>query len=417
MTNTAKTLYNSMSETPTYVYNGILLLMSLAFVISDWRVYNLSMGIFFMMLALILILFCGRVHLERADKIAFGLPIFFLAVSSILTYFFNDYWLNIRIVLVSSAIFSFFLVTTIFFVRFIIQHKLAGKLLWINNILTVILIVLGIVITLSIYNNDFTLARFAWTFTRQDYQSYIFGGNSDIVRTRSIFSEPAHMGFYLNSIFLANLKYNAKNQMYFLPVITLGIIITLSYSMILIHCLVILIFVLQYIVRQRLKWKWSYLVFILPVIIIIIYFRDFLNETIIDRSINIITGEDGSAYSRIIESWMYVNRSRILFGNGIGHTPPITNNFAYALSEFGLIGFVPFVAFALYLIKKSFLAGTLFVLMNFSKGGYLTPAFWIFTLIILVYTNQTNQAYSNGKEQVNVRHVSNFNQRSDHSTY
>lgn len=403
MTNTMYTRSNRQSV----FYSFILLLISLSFVISDWQIYNLSMGIFFAMTAFIAVLFGGKVKVGITDSVAAGIPLALLALASLLTYLFNDYWLNLRIVMISSAIFIFLLMTTVIFVRFIIQYDLKEKLLLINNVLAVFLIVLGVLITLSIYNDDFTLARFVWTFTRQDYQSYFFGGNSDIVRTRSVFSEPAHMGFYLNSLFFANLQFKVKKQLLFLPIITLGILTTLSYSMILIHGLLIVVYLGRYIAKHQINWKWSYLLLSLPLIFAVIYFREFLYETMIVRSINIISGEDGSAYNRIIESWMYVDRRRIWFGNGIGHTPPVTNNYAYALSEFGLVGFVPFVVFSFYVSKKSMLAGILFIAMNFSRGGYLTPAFWIFVLIIMIYSDQKDQPYSNGKEYINVRHVSN----------
>ncbi|MFO8069864.1 MAG: hypothetical protein R6U02_07860 [Alkalibacterium sp.] len=255
-----------------------------------------------------------------------------------------------------------------------------------SNVFAVITVMVGLAITLSIYLDNFELPNLIWTFTRQDSRSYYFAGNEAIVRTRSFFSEPAHLGYYLNIIFFSNVFYHrAKTKKTVLFILALGIMLTLSYSMIIIFTVTCLTLVISRIINGNFSWSYWYLAVVFMLGSIMLYFWDFIDVTIIERTKDIISGEDGSANIRLLGTWIYVDKERLLYGNGIGHTPPITNIYAYVMSDFGLIGFIPYIGLSAYVILNSIPAAILFITMNMAKGGYLNPAFWLFLLFVFLY--------------------------------
>ncbi|WP_423188915.1 hypothetical protein ACO1PF_10025 [Alkalibacterium sp. f15] len=254
-----------------------------------------------------------------------------------------------------------------------------------NNYLAVLTILIGIIIIVAIYTDNHHISRFFWTYTRQDYRSYYYAGNDSIVRMRSIFSEPAHLGHYLNTIFFANLFFNKSKKGYILIILMLGILLTFSYSMIFIFLITGFSYLLVNTIKGNIKWTKKVWYLVIPMTLILAMLWDIIYVTIIERTINILSGMDGSAYNRIIESWIYVENERLIFGNGIGHTPPITNIYAYVISDFGLIGFIPYLGLTGYIILNSLTTGILFITMNMAKGGYLNPSFWLFLLFVFLY--------------------------------
>ena len=92
-----------------------------------------------------------------------------------------------------------------------------------------------------------------------------------------------------------------------------------------------------------------------------------------------------------VRSWNYVNKEHIFMGNGMGHTPEIWNIYAYVLSDLGLIAFILFCIFSVFLIIKNYKMGILFIVLNFQKGGYLSSAFWSYLLLLFIYINKNDQ--------------------------
>ena len=56
--------------------------------------------------------------------------------------------------------------------------------------------------------------------------------------------------------------------------------------------------------------------------------------------------------------------------------------YAYALSDFGIIGLLGLLAGTGIIFTFGLREGVFFTLMNISKGGYLNPLFWLFILVI-----------------------------------
>lgn len=382
----------SFNETKLYKYHPelwsyvIMSLISVAFLISDWAILYSSFGDFLLAAAIVLIFLFRKIHIEKKQMILLIMTFGIAALSFILSYLYNDYWFSLQRALLSTVKLIFYSVSLVIFYNYIKRNQLSVPFLKLNNILAVITVLVGIIITLYIYLDNFDLPHFVWTFTRQDSRSYFFAGNDAIVRTRSLFSEPAHLGYYLNIVFFSNVIYREiKTKKTVLFILIVGILLTLSYSMILIFIISWIILMINKIINGTFSWSYWYFVPIVFLGALIYYFWDFIDVAIIERTKSIISGEDGSANIRLLGSWMYVERDRLLMGNGIGHTPPVTNIYAYILSDFGLIGFIPYLGLTLYVILYSWPSSMFFIMMNMAKGGYLNPAFWLFLLFIFLY--------------------------------
>lgn len=391
-------------NSPAFWSQFVLILIAMAFLLSDWVVLNSSFGDFILAFGVIVLFLLGKVEITNKQFKIISLVIGVLLITIILSYSYNDYWISNKRILYSSIKLLFHLVCLIIFYNFIKDEKLEYSLLKTNNYLAIIAIITGVLITFLIYTNNFHIARFFWTFTRQDYRSYYYAGMGEIVRTRSIFSEPAHFGYYLNVLLFANLFVNKQKNIFMLSIIVLGVFVTLSYSMIFVLILFVLIYLIEKILKENFKLNKKYFILLLPLTGLVFYFWDFINITIIQRTINIISGADGSAYNRLFESWNFVEISRIIYGNGIGHTPPITNIFAYVLSDFGLVGFIPYITFTFFILTKNISLFVFFVTMNMSKGGYLNPAFWLFLLFIFIYglSDSISPERYSGRNNINV---------------
>lgn len=344
-----------------------------------------------MVVSLLIMAGLGKITITSKQFKLIATVISLILISTILLYLFKNDWINDKVIVLSLIKFTFYLGSLVLFYNFIVDNELKNVFLNINNYAAVIIILIGIIFTILIYLDNVELVREFWMFTRQDYKSYFYGGNADIIRTRSIFSEPAHLGFYLNVLFFSNVFYSKSKNSILLLIFAIGIFTTLSYSMILIFLFIGSIILFKRIYENKFFLNKWYLLLIIPISLLLVYFWEFVEVTIIKRTINIVNGIDGSAYNRIIESWTYVDPDRLLYGNGIGHTPPITNIYAYALSDFGLVVFIPLLIFSGILFLNSFPAALLFIALNVSKGGYLNPAFWLFLLFIYLYILKPNQ--------------------------
>ncbi|MCC5894498.1 MAG: hypothetical protein JJU16_03480 [Alkalibacterium sp.] len=359
-------------------------LISLAFILSDWIILYSSFGDFILAFTVFLFVILGQFTLTRKQIIFGSIPIIFLALNYILNVNFNDYWFDTTRALRSYLKISLYVLVILLVFSLVNREKLMKRFLAVSNVFAITTIIIGIVITLLIYLNREDVYNIAWTFTRTDTTSYLFNGNPNIVRTRSLFSEPAHLGYYLNTIFFANIFSTIKRNYWVLGALVIGILLTLSYSMIIILIATGITYFLSQLVKGEFKWQQWYGFAFIPFIIGIVYFWEFIDTAIIQRTLDIITGTDGSAYNRIFESWIYLENERIIFGNGIAHSPPITNIYAYLLTDFGLVGLIPYVIFTFYLLFMNVSVFVMFVLMNSAKGGYLNPAFWMFLLYVFV---------------------------------
>lgn len=366
------------------VWNSILgLLISLTFVLSDWGVFYSSFGDF--ILALVLVIMVG-LKLVKLTKIQVSILLFFLMtvmVTSTYSYLFYNHWFEVDRLVLSTLKILLYMGTLMLFFNHLRHHNLKFFFLKISNFTAVFVVLTAILIMAFIYFGFSNIYNTIWTFTRTDELSYTYG--SDLIRARGVFSEPAHLGYYLNTIFFANIFSNHKNKLSLLIILTIGIILTYSYSMIAIFIFTTGLIILLKITKEKYQWSSVHLVVIALFAGLLFFIKDFINVAIVERTVNILSGSDGSAYNRIFESWMWVDRDRLWFGNLIGHTPPITNIFAYVLSDFGLFGLIPYLMFTLSIAFSNFVAFVFFVGMNIAKGGYLNPAFWMMLLYLFLY--------------------------------
>lgn len=367
--------------------NIILFLLTLSLLVSDWlidliAVSEITMGV-------ILILVIGQ-RFSILKSINFNF--FILMLSYFIIHIGLHIYVNDDFVLKASI---YGLAKIVFFSVFInlmyvyIKHnKLESRFLKFLNVGAIIAIVLGLYITLVLITKVDLPYEFFWRFTRTSPFSYEFQGNSDIIRTRSVFSEPAHFGYFLNIVLSLNLftKYRKNISYHFVYIIVAGIIATLSYASISVMTVLLSFKLITLVKNKKIDFsKYKGILLILIAVLAAYILRDFLYETVVDRTINIVQGTDESAYNRLFNSWEYVDKDNILLGNGIGHTPSVQNIYAYFISDLGLIPFLGIVIFSVILCRCNSGMGILFILLNFQKGGYLSPIFSLFILILFVY--------------------------------
>jgi len=373
-----------------------LILIALAFVLGDWT-FNYFSFAEFILIGIIPILFIlGQIRINFIQLKLLLIVISLIFMNSLLRLIMGIEPFYTRIIVQASIKLIFYLFVVACLYNYIKRNKFEDKFLAINNFLSVVVIVIGIYIVVSIYNEHEYPYRLLWTFTRQDYKSYYFSGQSDFIRMRSIFSEPAHLGHYLMIILTSNLMYKKidMKRAIFLTVVSLGVFLTFSYSMVFTLLVIIGLYFIKNIDIKTINKKYIITIGLILTGILFI-FSSYIYETLIMRTLNIITGVDTSGFNRLVESWAYVDSSRWWIGNGINHTPVITNNFAYMLSDLGIFGFIPFILFTVWTIRKSVLMGILFILLNISRGGYLGPSLWFLVLFILIYND--NHSHSDKK--------------------
>lgn len=377
------------SESAYYKKNPVLwnilliIMISLSFILSDWSILYSSFGDFILALTLALMLVLKVAIIGKKQILLMLIPFVIVLITSTYSYFFYNHWFEVDRLVLSSAKIGLYMTTLIIFYNHIIFKNLKWQFLKISNVIAVLMVLLSIVIMFLIYYGHSEIYNTIWTFTRTDELSYTYGSN--LIRARGLFSEPAHLGYYLNTLFFANIFSSFKKQKFVLIILTIGIILTFSYSMIAIYASTGSIYILKVLIKGKFKWSPLYLLVFVVISGLFFMLKDYLNEAIVQRTINIIQGADGSAYNRIFESWMWVDRERLLFGNLIGHTPPITNIFAYFLSDFGLFGLIPYLIFTVFVAFNNFAGFIFFVGMNVAKGGYLNPAFSLMLLYLIMF--------------------------------
>lgn len=376
-----------------------LIFIALAFVLSDWTLYYFSFAEFIFMGILPILFLLGQARISKTQGlIVLGL-VLLVIINNILQIFTGNETFDLRLAVFATIKLIFYLCVVTILYNYIRRNHFERTFLQVNNLFAIIVIIIGLYIMFSIYRDHEYSYRFFWTFTRQDYRSYYFSGNSDFIRVRSLFSEPAHLGYYLITILTANLLYNEVTikKSVILFILSIGVLLTFSYSMVITLLVILGIYLLKKLNFRNLKWNYFYWIFPIAIIGFAFIFRMYIYETFIQRTIQIFSGADYSALNRLFGSWSYVDRQSWWIGIGINHTPTIINNYAYMLSDMGLFGLIPFLIFTGWTTKKSIVFGTLFLLLNISRGGYLGPSLWFLILFILIYRHtQDPQRYKLG---------------------
>lgn len=363
----------------------IFSLISLAFLLSDWVMLHSSFGDFILLFVAFLFLLLGQIKFSKTQFYVALTPLLFMCLNYILNETFNDYWFDTTRAMLSYMKILLYVTIVLLVYSFVKRYNLATRFLQISNLFAIISIVIGLMITVMIYAGREDITNIIWTYTRTDTLSYYFNENPAVIRTRSLFSEPAHLGYYLNTVFFSNIFAKQKNNYIVLSILAAGILLTLSYGMIAVFLVTCAIYLVGRMIKGNFRWSNWYLTILVPLSLLILYFWEFINISVIQRTIAIISGADGSAYNRIVESWIYIENERLIFGNGVAHSPPITNIYAYLLTDFGLVGSIPYMLFSLYLFVINITGFVFFVMMNSAKGGYLNPAFWLFILYFFLF--------------------------------
>ncbi|GEN51438.1 hypothetical protein [Alkalibacterium pelagium] len=388
-----------------WINNLILILLAVSILVSDWMVGLIAMSEIFIGLILVLIAFKNFDYVKSLN---------YKFMSAVLIFFIIQFTYNLSVDMTFIFTRALYNVIKIFFYltfinllfNYIQQNKLEKQVLVMLNVTAIIALIIGIYITVSILFFDQLPYEFMWHFTRSDLHSYRFRGPGFIVRTRSIFSEPAHLGYFLNMVIGVNIFSKLKKSVPIWVTLTLiaGVILTLSYASIGVLGLMLLIKGLT--LKNKMEMvrnNWILLlVSLLFVGIVIFIFRENLYQTIIVRTSDILSGGDNSAFVRVINSWLYVTRETVLMGRGLGHTPPLQNIYAYFLSDMGIFSFLFSLIFTAFIVKNNVGLGLTFILLNFQKGGYLSPIFPILVLIFLTYSLnfKTKLSFKNRKEQI-----------------
>lgn len=387
MLNTRITRENSTPNlTQSILAYTIMISLSVAFVLSDWIYNNFTFSEYILVVVLTLLLLTLNFRLTNEQLLGILLTSGVLAAHIALQWFFNEAF-ELRIAIPGMIKLLFYIVSVSVIVNYIRLYNYEKSFLFINNIAAVITIILGLYITYALYQESRIPQEIFWRFTRRDIYSYYFESNPAIIRTRSLFSEPAHLGFYLNTLLVANLftSLRLKMRLFFVGALSIGILLTFSYSMIAILAVICMLKILQLLIKKQLIWSNWYLLIPIVVIILTIYNWEVVNTTLIQRTLAVLTGQDTSARMRLFDSWQYVTRDNIVLGNGIGHTPVVTNVYAYALSDFGIAGFSIAGAITAWIAIKNWQIGVVFILLNSAKGGYLSSSYWFMIMILVMY--------------------------------
>lgn len=381
------------------IHSTILTFVGISFLVSDWSFSLFSFGELILIPLLPVVFFLVMDAFKKKDWILLIAVGILMILHLSFQQFFNSEFM-IRPAIAASIKIAFFTTFIFSFFKYVIKFKLQRRFLIILNILGIVSIVIGTYIYIAIISEQLPF-EFLWKFTRIDEQSYFFRNTRYLVRMRSLFSEPAHFGFFLNTLLGINLLQNTKIKIpvFLNGLLLISILFTFSFSSIFIMLLILFIYIIKIIFTNVKSVKFNLLqsVIIIVTIGLIIYFTwDFIDIAIIQRTEEIVTGQDNSALERIFGSWEYINSNTIWLGNGFGNTPIIWNNFAYFLSDGGIILFILSILGTFYIMHINLGLGILLILMNFQRGGYLSPTFALFLVVILLYASQ----WENSRKQI-----------------
>lgn len=378
MRHTASKIYQLY---PTIFNTALIVLLVWVMILSDWSVLNVSFGDFLLVGIVLLLLSNVPIDFSKKQQWLFIISTSSIILITLLAYITGPADMNIKLLLFSNVKLMFYIGTVMMIYNYISSRGLKPKFVRVNTYMSLLVIAIGIVIIYLILTDQLDILHKIWHFTRIDDRSYHLG-SSEIIRMRSLFAEPAHLGFYLNISLYFVLKQRNKYWLVYTVLISIGIVLTLSYSMIMIGSWLIMSTIAKHVKLSQFKWDGRYLIVVAVMLLIALIFGEFLYEAIYIRTLNILSGEDGSAIARLMGSWQQIDSGHLLFGVGAAHSTNITNMYAYALSDFGIIGLLGLLAGTGIIFTFGLREGVFFTLMNISKGGYLNPLFWLFILVI-----------------------------------
>lgn len=378
MRHTASKIYQLY---PTIFNTALIVLLVWVMILSDWSVLNVSFGDFLLVGIVLLLLSNVPIDFSKKQQQLFIISTSSIILITLLAYITGPADMNIKLLLFSNVKLMFYIGAVMMIYNYISSRGLNPKFVRINTYMSLLVIAIGIVIIYLILTDQLDILHKIWHFTRIDDRSYHLG-SSEIIRMRSLFAEPAHLGFYLNISLYFVLKQRNKYWLVYTVLISIGIVLTLSYSMIMIGSWLIMSTIAKHVKLSQFKWDGRYLIVVAVMLLIALIFGEFLYEAIYIRTLNILSGEDGSAIARLMGSWQQIDSGHLLFGVGAAHSTNITNMYAYALSDFGIIGLVGLLTGTGIIFTFGLREGVFFTLMNISKGGYLNPLFWLFILVI-----------------------------------
>lgn len=378
MRHTASKIYQLY---PTIFNTALIVLLVWVMILSDWSVLNVSFGDFLLVGIVLLLLSNVPIDFSKKQQWLFIISTSSIILITLLAYITGPADMNIKLLLFSNVKLMFYIGTVMMIYNYISSRGLKPKFVRVNTYMSLLVIAIGIVIIYLILTDQLDILHKIWYFTRIDDRSYHLG-SSEIIRMRSLFAEPAHLGFYLNISLYFVLKQRNKYWLVYTVLISIGIVLTLSYSMIMIGSWLIMSTIAKHVKLSQFKWDGRYLIVVAVMLLIALIFGEFLYEAIYIRTLNILSGEDGSAIARLMGSWQQIDSAHLLFGVGAAHSTNITNMYAYALSDFGIIGLLGLLAGTGIIFTFGLREGIFFTLMNISKGGYLNPLFWLFILVI-----------------------------------
>lgn len=374
----------------------ILILVGVSCVVSDWMISLFTVSDFIFGIIFLLIVILSKIRLEKEDIIRLISLESFVVLINIINLLLNDSF-SLKVFTYNFIKFSFYCIVSLYLYKFFSEKNLLKGQLIILNVISVITIIIGVYITVIIMNDIQLPYDFFWALTRSDRSSYTLRGTTYLIRTRSIFAEPAHFGYFLNMVLGLNFFSICKKNIskYFNLILIIGIILTFSYASIAVALVLVLLKITLSFRNFKIEiFNKKMGLLLLIVMLVLFIFKDFIYVGIVQRTIEIVNGSDNSSINRLISSWEYVNFDWILLGNGLGHTPPIQNIYAYILSDLGLISFLLFIVFTFKILTINFGIGITFLILNFQKGGYLTPLFYLLILFIVLYSKKKNLNHS-----------------------
>ncbi|MFL2077017.1 hypothetical protein [Marinilactibacillus psychrotolerans] len=389
---------NSLEPLWSFILFGLI---GITFLVSDWLGGILSFSDYLIALIVVFMGLIGQLEVKKNQILWLMIPVL-LVIANILFHSLYTEEFSWKLGVSSLIKVIGYELFVVFIYNYIDRHSKEKQFFQVLNWVAVVACVIGIYITVALYSDGMLPYRFFWDFTRYDIYSYMFESNPAIIRTRGLFSEPAHLGFFLNMILALNYFNNQKVKIHwcFSLIITATIFMTFSYSMIGIMIMIQVFKIIQLGMNHNILWHHSYWLVIIGCFALIFFFREFIQVTLLDRTLALINGTDVSARMRIIESWQYIHANRIFSGNGIGHTPVITNIYAYLLSDLGIAAFIGGLCYTFVILKKNLFFGLVFTILNISRGGYLGPAFWLLILVSMLAVKPDTYRTSSKKTSI-----------------
>lgn len=389
--------------------NLLLSMITLSLVLADWRINQYITFSDALILSSVLVLIMLHFHrISRLQTQIYLIITSFVSINFVIQYFFNmDF--HIASGFIGTMKVYLYLFVSILFYNYITSEQLEKRFLIFLNYAAIVVCIIGLYINLSIISNGLLPYNFLWLFTRGDLSSYTYGAYSSIIRMRSVFSEPAHLGFFLLTVlgfsYFNKFEYKISKKV---EVLILGsLVLSLSFSAL----AVLAVMKFLHMIKEKsfikfLRSNKSILLLIVVVIVLVFNWDTFIT-TIFSRVERIFIGTDTSANARLLNSWSYLNLDNLVLGNGISNTPTIFSNFAYVVSDLGTIGLLIFLTYNFRIFAQNKYLFVLFVLLNFMRGGYLGPGYWILLMSFSLFS------FGKDSDSIkNIEHVNHFDVKS-----